>query len=93
MTTNSNKKYIVEGGYELNGTIQARGAKNAITKQLVASVLTDEPCTFNQVPRISEIDVVLDMLSDIGPHLDVRSIDSAGGGGYCACIGWLPHWR
>jgi len=66
MTTISNKKYIVQGGHQLHGTIQALGAKNAISKQLVASVLTDEPCVFTHVPRISEIDVVLDMLSDIG---------------------------
>lgn len=58
--------YRIVGGRPLTGTVQVQGAKNAIGKQLVASVLTREPCTFTNVPRIREVDIILSMLSDIG---------------------------
>lgn len=60
------RKYVIEGGRPLRGEVHVAGAKNAINKQLVASLLTDEPCVFHNVPRIEEIDVVLDMLREVG---------------------------
>lgn len=59
-------RLIIDGGRQLQGTVSVTGAKNAVSKQLVASVLTDEPCVFTNVPRIAEIDSVLQMLSDVG---------------------------
>lgn len=63
-----NRKYIIEGGRKLKGTVMVQSAKNAIGKQLIASVLTDEPCVFYDVPRITEIDAILDMLGETGTH-------------------------
>lgn len=62
----SKRKLNIEGGVPLKGEISASGAKNAINKELVASLLTKEPCTFTNVPRTTEIDVVLELLSDVG---------------------------
>jgi UDP-N-acetylglucosamine 1-carboxyvinyltransferase len=59
-------RYIVEGGHKLKGTITLQSAKNAISKQLVASVLTDEPCVLENVPHITEVEGVLAMLSELG---------------------------
>lgn len=59
-------KYIIEGGHPLHGEVSAQSAKNAFGKQLVASLLTDEPCTFYNVPRITETDAILDMLREVG---------------------------
>jgi len=59
-------RYIVEGGRRLEGTIAIQSAKNAISKQLVASVLTNEPCILENVPRITEVDGVLAMLGELG---------------------------
>ena len=59
-------RYRICGGYKLQGTVTAGGAKNAIGKQLVASLLTDEPCILTNVPRITEISAILEMLADIG---------------------------
>jgi UDP-N-acetylglucosamine 1-carboxyvinyltransferase len=63
-----NRRYVIEGGRKLGGTVAVQSAKNAIGKQLIASLLTDEPCTFYNVPRITEIDAILDMLGDTGTH-------------------------
>ncbi|MEO1289310.1 MAG: UDP-N-acetylglucosamine 1-carboxyvinyltransferase, partial [Chloroflexota bacterium] len=62
----SQTRYIVEGGQRLEGTIAIQSAKNAISKQLVASVLTNEPCILENVPRITEVDGVLGMLGELG---------------------------
>ena len=60
------KKYIVEGSVPLIGDIAVSVAKNAISKQLIASLLTNEECVFHNVPRLSEIHTVLDMLRELG---------------------------
>src|SRR5436190_4711481 len=60
------KIYRIEGGCPLNGEVRVGGAKNAIGKQLVASLLTEEPCTFTNVPRITEIEAILNMLGEVG---------------------------
>lgn len=63
---NTQRYYRIRGGTKLEGTVKISGAKNAISKQLVASLLTDEPCIFTNVPRIGEIDMVLKLLSSLG---------------------------
>ena len=60
------RKYTIDGGSPLEGTVSVGGAKNAIGKQLVATLLTNERCVFRNVPRIAEIDAILDMLSEVG---------------------------
>lgn len=61
--------YRITGGVPLNGSIQASGAKNAATKQLVAGLLTDQPCVLHGVPRILEVDLVLGMLAELGTEV------------------------
>ena len=58
--------YHVEGGCRLRGEVRLHGAKNAVAKQIVASLLTDEPCTIGNVPRIGEIAAVLALLGEVG---------------------------
>ena len=64
--------YRIRGHRPLRGAIRAQAAKNAVTKQLVASLLTPEPCRLRDVPDITEIDVVLDMLAELGTAYDRR---------------------
>src|SRR5687767_11062876 len=66
----SDKVYSIEGGHPIRGAITIGGAKNAISKQLIASLLTDRPCVFTNVPRITEIEVLLDMLSEVGTKFE-----------------------
>ena len=62
--------YRIRGHRPLHGSIRAQAAKNAVTKQLVASLLTREPCRLHDVPDITDIDVVLAMLAEIGAACD-----------------------
>lgn len=63
-------EWRISGGAPLRGEIKAAGAKNAVTKQLVASLLTDQPCIFTNVPRIAEIEVTLPMLESLGTEYE-----------------------
>ncbi len=70
-------RYRIVGGQPLRGAVRVSGAKNAVTKQLVATLLTDETCVLSGVPRILEVQVVLDMLAELGAEvawLDERTV-------------------
>ncbi|MFY7842682.1 MAG: UDP-N-acetylglucosamine 1-carboxyvinyltransferase [Rhabdochlamydiaceae bacterium] len=56
----------IKGGVALDGNIKIAGAKNAITKLLVASLLTEKKCIFHNVPNILEVEVTLDLCKEIG---------------------------
>lgn len=60
------KYYKITGGNKLQGSIKVAGAKNAATKEIVASLLTKEKCYLSNVPRIGDIDVTLNMSKLIG---------------------------
>ncbi len=56
----------IKGGSSLKGHVKAAGAKNAITKLLVASLLSDKKCRFTNVPNIGEVEVTVDLCREIG---------------------------
>lgn len=56
----------IKGGVPLKGHIKAAGAKNAMTKLLVASLLSDKKCVFYNVPNIGDVDVTLALCQEIG---------------------------
>lgn len=59
----------ITGGHKLEGSIQLYGAKNSITKLLVASLLSDQPCHFSNVPNISEVEATVKLCQEIGSHV------------------------
>jgi UDP-N-acetylglucosamine 1-carboxyvinyltransferase len=66
----------IKGGIPLNGTVKAAGAKNAMTKLLVASLLSDKRCIFHNVPNISDVEITVDLCKEIGAEIHW---DRAGG--------------
>jgi len=60
------KQYIIKGGNQLAGTIRISGSKNVVTKAVIAACLTDEPVTLKNVPEISDIDALLEVIESIG---------------------------
>ena len=60
------QKFIVTGGTPLNGEVRIAGAKNAVLKLMAAAVLTDEPATLRNVPKISDVMIMRETMSDIG---------------------------
>lgn len=59
----------IHGGVPLEGSVKAAGAKNAITKLLVASLLSDKKAIFYNVPNIQEVEVTVDLCREIGSKI------------------------
>ena len=64
-------KFIIHGGKPLFGEITLAGAKNAVSKMMVASLLTDEPCILENVPQISEVEIITELLKNIGSEIAI----------------------
>ncbi|WP_316355955.1 UDP-N-acetylglucosamine 1-carboxyvinyltransferase [Candidatus Neptunichlamydia sp. REUL1] len=62
--------FKITGGKPLEGHVKAAGAKNAITKMLVASLLSDKKCIFTNVPDISEVETTVNLCKEIGMQVD-----------------------
>lgn len=57
---------LIRGGKPLTGRIEVRGAKNLVTKAMVAALLGDGPSTLKGVPEISDVHVVRGLLEAHG---------------------------
>jgi UDP-N-acetylglucosamine 1-carboxyvinyltransferase len=59
-------KLLIEGGARLSGEIAISGAKNAALPILCSALLTTEPVTFTNVPRLNDIGTLLRLLEQMG---------------------------
>lgn len=60
------EKFVITGGIPLRGSLKVGGAKNVVLKVLVAACLTDEPVTIHNVPNISDVHTMIDIMRDLG---------------------------
>ena len=61
---------LVEGGHRLSGAVDVEGNKNAALPLLAACLLTSDECTLTNVPRISDVDVMCRLLTDLGARVE-----------------------
>src|ERR671923_600170 len=66
-------KFVIEGGVPLSGTIVPAGNKNAALPLLACSLLTDERVVLHNVPRIRDVEAMLDLLADLGVKIAWQS--------------------
>ncbi|QAY65422.1 UDP-N-acetylglucosamine 1-carboxyvinyltransferase [Paenibacillus protaetiae] len=59
-------KLVIEGGKPLSGTIVIQGAKNAALPILAASMLANGTVTIDHVPKLLDIEVMLNILRELG---------------------------
>ncbi len=59
----------IRGGTPLKGRIRASGAKNSVTKLLVASLLSDKKCVLFNVPDILDVEITVDLCREIGSQV------------------------
>lgn len=64
-------KYIINGGNHLNGSIKISGAKNAAVAILPAVLLCDETCRIENIPSISDVNLIINILKSIGSSIKV----------------------
>lgn len=65
------QKFVIKGGRPLFGEIRLAGAKNAVSKMMVASLLTEEPCILENVPEIGEVEIITELLHTIGSEIEI----------------------
>ena len=66
-------KYLIHGGRPLHGTIHISGAKNAAVAIIPAALLVDGVCRIENVPQISDVTLILQILRELGA--DVRLVN------------------
>jgi len=67
------EKFVIEGGSPLAGTIVPAGNKNAALPLLAATMLTEEPVRVANVPRIRDVETLLELLEALGATVEWRS--------------------
>tara|TARA_B110000503_G_C7123526_1_gene403586 strand:+ start:94 stop:1365 length:1272 start_codon:yes stop_codon:yes gene_type:complete len=60
---------VVKGGRELNGKIHIAGAKNAALALMPATLLSEEPLTLTNAPRLSDIKTMTELLESLGSEI------------------------
>lgn len=68
------EKFLIEGGFPLNGEVTPSGNKNAALPLLAACLLTDEPIILHNVPDISDVLVMRSLLESLG--VSISNIDA-----------------
>jgi len=68
--------FIIEGGRKLSGEIEPQGAKNEALQILCAVLLSPEKITINNLPDIVDINILIDLLSDLGVKIQKLSPSS-----------------
>src|SRR6476620_96968 len=61
---------LIEGGRRLSGAVDVEGNKNAALPLLAACLLTTEECILENVPRIRDVEVMAQLLIDLGAHVE-----------------------
>lgn len=62
--------FIIEGGHNLKGEIQPQGAKNEALQILCAVLLTPQKVIINNVPDIVDINILIELLIDLGVKVE-----------------------
>ena len=61
---------MIEGGRPLNGRLRASGNKNGVLPILAACLLTDEPVQLANVPRIRDVETMIELLRHVGAEVE-----------------------
>jgi len=60
------QSFVIEGGRPLSGTVRASGNKNGALPILAASVLASAEIQLSNVPRIRDVETMVELLADLG---------------------------
>lgn len=66
-------KLLIRGGKSLQGDVAISGAKNAALPILIASLLTEQPCRFSNVPDLRDVNTSLALLRELGAQAERQS--------------------
>jgi UDP-N-acetylglucosamine 1-carboxyvinyltransferase len=67
------EKYIIRGGKPLFGDVEISGAKNAAVAIIPAALMVDGICRLENIPQISDVDMLLTILEQLGARVKMLS--------------------
>lgn len=80
------EKMFITGGRRLEGVISVSGGKNTAVAIIPAALLSDEPCTIENLPLIDDVTILIQMLESLGAKIEMNGstmrIDPRGVEGY-----------
>lgn len=66
------EKLVIEGGQSLKGEVKISGSKNAALPIMAATLLTDEPCTLRNIPKLRDTATMAKLLRTLGKAVEVK---------------------
>ncbi|MCM3391709.1 MULTISPECIES: UDP-N-acetylglucosamine 1-carboxyvinyltransferase [Cytobacillus] len=69
------EKLMIAGGYPLKGTVRISGAKNSAVALIPATILAESPVTIEGLPDISDVQILKDLLEEIGGTVEFSEND------------------
>jgi UDP-N-acetylglucosamine 1-carboxyvinyltransferase len=70
VTGRTMESFVIEGAQPLNGQIEAAGNKNGALPIVAACLLTDEPVVLGNVPRIRDVETMVELVADLGAEIE-----------------------
>ncbi len=67
----STPHYLIEGGTPLHGHVRLNGAKNAVTKMMISTLLTSDLCVLRNVPLLGDLYLTLSLCVDVGSQTEL----------------------
>jgi UDP-N-acetylglucosamine 1-carboxyvinyltransferase len=71
------EKIVISGGRPLCGRVKVSGSKNASLPLMAASILSDEPLVLRNVPQLSDITLMAELLTHHGVHISYDAATQA----------------
>ena len=65
------QSFVIEGGRPLSGTVRAAGNKNGACRFSPRPILASEPVLLENVPRIRDVETMVELLADIGADAEL----------------------
>jgi UDP-N-acetylglucosamine 1-carboxyvinyltransferase len=69
-------KYVIQGGRRLFGEVEISGAKNAAVAIIPAALLVDGVCRIENMPQISDTDMLLSILANLGAKVRMLNLNT-----------------
>jgi UDP-N-acetylglucosamine 1-carboxyvinyltransferase len=71
------ESFVIEGGRPLTGSVRAAGNKNGALPIIAACLLTGEPVTLTNLPRIRDVETMLELVHSLGAEAEWTGANEA----------------
>ena len=68
------EKFCIKGGNPLKGEVKIGGAKNSVLKLMAAAILVPGPVKIYNVPELTDVEIMLEVIRQMGIKTDYREI-------------------